>query len=542
MSEAVVADPAAAAPETVVPAPLPTRRGLRAPRWMWVLGVAIVLPVTIPVLFLVGRVATAPATVWDTLATGRTGALLLRSIVFTASVTAAAAAIGVAAAWLLVRSDIGAKRTWTVLVSLPLVIPSYVLALALLSFSGARGLFADLTGITIPSISGGFGAWLALTLSTYPYVFLVARAALRNVDPAFEEAARSLGAGPWRAFRTVVLPQVRPAVAAGSLLVALYTLSDFGAVSLMGFDVFTRVIYAQYQGRLDRTPAAVLALVLILLALVIVWAEQRSRGRAAYFGTKPRRTAPTVQLAGSSRNAAHAFLTGLTFLALALPIGVLVIWLIRGLTGGQEIDMQWGAVAGSLTGSLVAAGLAMAAAIPVVVLAVRYHSRGSRWLHRTVYVMFSLPHITVALAVVFFASNYLGGLYQSFTLLVVVYGALFLAQATSAGEATLLQVNPNLENASRGLGKGAMETLRRVTLPLMWKGLLAGGVLVFLTTMKELPATLLLRPTGFDTLAVRIWSTTSDLFYARAAAPALLLLAVSAIPMYLLVVRPRRIQ
>ncbi len=540
MREAAVADPAAAAPETVVPAPPPSRRGLKAPTWMWVLAIAIVVPITVPVLFLLGRVIGSAGTAWETLSTGRTGALLVRSIVFTASVTVTAAAVGVAAAWLIVRSDVLGKRMWTVLVSLPLVIPSYVIALALLSFAGPRGLFADLTGVALPSISGGIGAWLALTLSTYPYVFLVARAALRNVDPAFEEAARSLGAGPWKAFRTVVLPQVRPAVAAGSLLVALYTLSDFGAVSLMGFDVFTRVIYAQYQGRLDRTPAAVLALSLILLALVIVWAEQRTRGRAAYFGTKPRRPAPSVSLTGGARFAAHSFLGGLVFLALALPIGVLTIWLLRGLLGGQTIDMQWGAVAGSLTGSLAAAAIAMAAAVPVVVLAVRYRGRASRWLHRTVYVMFSLPHITVALAVVFFASNYLGGLYQSFTLLVVIYGALFLAQATSAGEATLLQVNPNLEDASRGLGKGAMQTLRRITLPLMWKGLLAGGVLVFLTTMKELPATLLLRPTGFDTLAVRIWSTTNDLFYARAAAPALLLLTVSAIPMYLLVIRPRR--
>ncbi len=541
MREATAVEAAGSAPpEVILPAPPETARRTGAPRWMWGLALGVVVPIMVPIVFLAARVVGSAGSAWDTLSTGRTGALLVRSVTFTASVTVAAAAIGVAAAWLIVRSDIAGKRTWTVLVSLPLVIPSYVLALAFLSFAGPRGLFADLTGLSLPTISGGFGAWLALTLSTYPYVFLVARAGLRNVDPSYEEAARSLGAGPWHAFRTVVLPQVRPAVAAGSLLAALYTLSDFGAVSLMGFDVFTRVIYAQYQGRLDRTPAAVLALVLILLALAIVWAEQRTRGRAAYFGSRPRRTPPLVALAGGNRAAAYGFLGGVCAIALALPIGVLVTWLVRGLVGGSAIDMRWGAVAGSLTGSLAAALLAMTGALPIVILAVRYRSRASRWLYRAVYVIFSLPHITVALAVVFFAANYLGGLYQSFTLLVLVYAALFLAQATSAGEATLLQVNPNLEDASRGLGKTAWSTLRRVTLPLMWKGLLAGGVLVFLTTMKELPATLLLRPTGFDTLSVRIWSTTNDLFYARAAAPALLLLAASAIPMYLLVIRPRR--
>ena len=138
---------------------------------------------------------------------------------------------------------------------------------------------------------------------------------------------------------------------------------------------------------------------------------------------------------------------------------------------------------------------------------------------------------------VFFASRYLGGLYQSFVLLAFIYATIFLAQATGSGRASLLQVNPHLEEASRGLGKGQLRTLREITIPLMWRGLLAGGVLVFLTTMKELPATLLLRPTGFDTLAVRIWSAADELFYARAAAPALLLVALSAIPMYYLAVR-----
>lgn len=541
MSEPVGLAPAPAGSETGQPVLAPPRPGVHgAPRWMWVLGIAVVLPALVPIGSLVVRVFGGGDVVIDTILAGRTMALLVRSIVFTLLVTAAAAAIGVTAAWLLVRSDLPGKGTWTVLVSLPLVIPSYVIALALLSFFGGRGLFADVTGFALPSISGGFGAWLTLTLSTYPYVFLVARAAFRNLDPAHEEAARSLGAGAWRAFRTVVLPQLRPAVAAGSLLAALYTLSDFGGVSLMGFDVFTRVIYAQYQGRLDRTPAAVLALVLIALALVIVWGEQRTRGRAAYFGTRPRRLPPLVKLSRRGRAVAYGGLGVLTFAGLALPIGVLSAWLIRGVAGGQTIDMRWGAVAGSLTGSLVAAVLAMAAALPVVVLAVRHPGAASRWLRRAVYVIFSLPHITVALAVVFFAANYLGGLYQSFTLLVLVYAALFLAQAVSAGEAALLQVDPNLEEASRGLGRGSLATLWNITVPLMWKGLLVGGALVFLTTMKELPATLLLRPTGFDTLAVRVWSTTNDLFYARAAAPALVLLLVSAVPMYLLVIRPRR--
>jgi iron(III) transport system permease protein len=499
----------------------------------------VLVPVAIPMAFLLADVVASSSAAWDVLFSVRTLELVVRSLVFTAAVTVTAAVIGVSAAWITFRIDLRGRRLWTVLVTLPLVIPSYVIALTLISFFGTGGLFADLTGVGLPAVSGFWGAWLALTLSTYPYVFLITRTALRRVDPAYEEAARGLGASAWRAFRTVVLPQLRPSIAAGSLLVALYTLSDFGAVSLMRFDSFTRVIYAQYQGRLDRTPAAVLSVVLVVIALVVLWAEQKSRGRAAYFSRRPTRPMRRINVARRPRLAAYAYLGGLVGLGLVLPLTTLLIWWLRGVGRGSVIDMRWGAVVGSLSGSTAAALIAMAAAIPVVVLTVRYRSRPSRALDRSVYMVFSLPHITVALAVVLFGAQFLGPFYQSFLVLVVVYAILFLAQATGSGAAALLQVNPHLEDAARALGRGPLRTLREVTVPLIWRGLLSGGALVFLTTMKELPATLLLRPTGFDTLAVRIWSTANDLFYARAAAPALLLVAVSAVPTYLILSRLR---
>jgi iron(III) transport system permease protein len=499
----------------------------------------VLVPISVPLVFLGGRVLGAGGSAWDVITAGRTVELLVRSILFTGSVTAAAGVIGVAAAWLTVRVDLRWRGMWTVLVALPLVIPSYVIALTFLSFAGPRGLFADLTGIGLPAVSGFPGAWLALTMSTYPYIFLVTRAALRRIDPILEEAAHGLGSTTWRTFRTIVLPQLRPSIVAGGLLAALYTLSDFGAVSLMRFDVFTRVIYAQYQGRIDRTPAAVLSIVLIVVALLVLWLEQRTRGRAAYFPARSHRRTRTVRLSSRGTAAATTYLGTLVFFGLVLPLGTLAAWLIRGAARGDVIDMRWGAVTGSLAGSTAAALIAMVAAVPIIVLSVRYRSRLTAWLERGVYLIFSLPHITVALAVVFFGATYLGPLYQSFVVLVIVYAVLFLAQATGVGAASLLQVNPNLEEASRGLGRTRFETLRRVTLPLISRGLLTGGALVFLTTMKELPATLLLRPTGFDTLAVRIWSTANDLFYARAAAPALMLVAVSAVPTYLILTRMR---
>ena len=515
--------------------PPQSRTGRKAPWWMWAAGVLIVLPLVFPLVFLFFRVLGASDAALDILFDLRTAELALRSTVLTVLVTATAVAVGVAAAWVISSTEVPGRKAWGVLVPLPLVIPSYVLALSFLAASGPRGTLATVTGWDVPVLDGLPGAWLALTLSTFPFVYLMVLAALRRLDPALEDAARGLGASRWRSFWTVTLPQLRPAIGAGALLAALYTLSDFGAVSLMRYAAFTTAIYAQYAGRIDRTPAAVLSVLLILIALVIIWAEQRTRGNAAYHTSRPARRRSRQRLSTGERIAALGFLVSVVTLGVVIPVVVLTTWAWRGARVGETVTIDWGAVGGSLVGSSLAAVLAMAAAIPIVVLTVRYRGRASGWLERTVFVTFSLPHITVALAVVFFAVRYLGPLYQSLTLLVVVYASIFLAQATGATRASMLQVNPSVEEASRSLGRGPLQTLRSITVPLIRPGLLAGGALVFLTTMKELPATLLLRPTGFDTLAVRIWSAANELFYARAAASALVLLGLSAIPLYLLV-------
>jgi iron(III) transport system permease protein len=297
------------------------------------------------------------------------------------------------------------------------------------------------------------------------------------------------------------------------------------------------VVYAQYSGRLDRTPAAVLALLLVALALIVVWAERVTRGRAAYHGRPVARPARVVSLRGAKRLAGLAGLAALGLLGVGLPVAVLVTWVGRG--SGSGSAFPWGAVGGSVGASLLAAGLVAIVALPTAVLVARYPSRRTAWIERVAYTVFALPHITVGLAVVAFSSRYLGGLYQSLTVLVAVYASVFFAQALGAARSSLLQVSPSLEEASRSLGAGTMRTMIRVTAPMVRRGLIAGALLVFLTTMKELPATLLLRPTGFDTLAVDIWSAADSFLYSRAAGPALLLIAISAVPMYLLATRER---
>lgn len=511
----------------------------RAPRGLVVLGVIITALALLPLAYLLIRAAGAPLRAWELLAQPRTLAIAANSIALTAAVTAASILLAVPLAWLLIRTDLPGRRLWTVALVLPLVIPSYVGAFTLLAMLGPKGilqgLLAPLGVQRLPEIYGFPGAWLALTLFSYPYVLLTVAASLRRMDASLEEAAASLGYSPWRTFRRVTLPLLRPAIAAGGLLVALYTLSDFGAVSLLRFSAFTQAIYTQYRGSFDRSFAALLALQLVLLTLALLWAEQQARGRGRISRTSGTgsRSLRTVRL-GRWRWIALAFAGAVALFALILPLVVMFDWLLAGLRNGETWRPLWRATLNSLGAAGLAALVTVLAALPIAVLAVRYPGRLSRWLERGSTVGYGLPGVVIGLSLVFFGARYLPMLYQTLPLLVFAYAVRFLPQALGSTRGSLLQVNPLLHEAARGLGLSPAQTWLRVTLPLVRPGLLAGAALVFLTTIKELPVTLMLAPTGFTTLSTEIWSATAEAFYARAALPALLLVAVSSLSIGLL--------
>ncbi len=497
-------------------------------------AVFVVGLVLLPLAYLVVRATTGGGDAWEILTRPRTLELVLRTGGLVAAVVAATIVIGVPLAWLVVRSDLPGRRIWAVAAALPLVIPSYVAALALLGAFGPRGLLQRLLeepfGVErLPEIYGFTGAFLALTLSTYPYVFLLTAAALRALDPALEEAARGLGRSPLAVFREVTLPALRPAIGAGGLLVALYSLADFGAVSLMQYRVLTHAIYLQYRSLFDRTPAAVLGLVLVVLTAVVLILEARTRKRARYHRTTPgtARQARRVRL-GRWRWPALAFCGAVVGLFLAVPLAVLVYWSARSVEMGRGIDLAWQAAFNSVLASGLAAGAAVLAALPVAYLADRYRSPGTRLLERAAYSANALPGIVIALSLVFFAARYGGPLYQTLALLVFAYVVRFLPQALAGASSALQTVDPRLEEAARGLGRSQLKAVLQVTAPLAAPGILAGGALVFLSAMKELPATLLLRPIGFDTLATEIWAHTALGAYSRAAPEALLLIVLSA--------------
>jgi iron(III) transport system permease protein len=498
-------------------------------------GLLVAVLAVVPVGYLLVLAVGAERSALELAFRERTLGVLWRTVALAATVTTASILLAVPLGWLTVRTDLPWRRFWSVATVLPLVVPSYVGGYALIAAFGPRGAlqsFLEPLGVQrLPEIYGFGGAALALTLFSFPYVLLAVRSALSGLDPAFEEVSRSLGRGPWQTFFGVTLPQLRPAIAAGALLVALYALSDFGAVSLLQFDSFTRAIYVQYRASFDRTLAAVLALMLVGLTLLILYAESRVRGRARYYrsgagagGRRPRRVA-----LGGWRIPALAFCSTVVGLAVAVPVATIAYWLARGVAAGEPLRLVWGAAANSLLAASLTALLAAAAAVPIAMLVVRYPSPVSSLVERATYTGYALPGIVIGLSLVFVGAHWLPWLYQTLPLLVVAYLVLFVPQAVGATRASLLQVSPRLEEAARTLGDSPRAVLRRVTLPIIRPGLLAGAALVFLTTMKELPTTVLLAPTGFDTLAVRIWSATAEGFFARAAAPALLMVGVAAL-------------
>ena len=456
--------------------------------------------------------------------------LVVNTVLLVAGVVAASIAVAVPTAWLVTRTDLPWRRAWAVGAALPLVIPSYVAALCLLGLLGERGLLAQALGIDhLPEPTGYWGAVVALTLSTYPYVYILAQAAFRELDPALDEAARSLGLTGRRAFWRVTIPAVRPAVALGSLLVTLYVLSDFGVVSLMRYDSLTRAIYLQYRSLFDRTPAAVLALVLVGMTAVALAFELRARSRGRLWRTAPgaRRHPAPVRL-GRGRFLALAWCAAVTGIFLVIPAGVLAYWLARGLANERIDELPWSEAVHSLGASGLAAVAAVCAALPVAVLASRFPSRYSRVLERLSYAGNALPGLVIALSLVFFAARYASPVYQTLGLLVFAYVVRFFPQALSGVDTALSRVSPRMEEAARGLGRGPLATTWLVTAPLARPGLLAGAALVFLSTMKELPATILLRPIGFDTLATEVWTATQVGAYSQASVPALLLICLSA--------------
>jgi iron(III) transport system permease protein len=502
---------------------------------------AVAVAVLLPVVWLVKAavdVGLAEAIAIST--RPQTLAVFLNSAVLVVVVTAASILLGVPLAYLTVRTDLPFPRLWTVAVSLPLVVPSYIGAFAFVSALGPRGAFQRLLapfGVeSLPTIYGFGGAALVLTLYTYPYVFITTRAALKSLDTTLVDAARTLRHSRWSAFKRVTVPQIKPAVAAGSLLVALYALADFGTPAIMRYDAFTRVIFVEFNS-FGRDVAALLSLQLVGVTLLILALESRVRGDQPLYAGRQGGRADRVPL-GIWRYPAMLLPAAVASLALVVPLGILLLWFARGAAQtGAALSLELSTVVNSVGVAAAAALAATLAGLPVAYLAARYRSRLSESFERASYVGYAVPGVVLGLALVYLGTQFATPLYQTLVLLVFAYVVRFLPQAVGSMRASFLRVNPALPEAARTLGRTSVGAFRAVTLPLVAPGLLGGAALVFLTTMKELPATLLLAPTGFDTLVTRVWTAHGAGYFGEAAVPALILLGVSALSMLVILSR-----
>ena len=425
------------------------------------------------------------------------------------------------------------------------MIPSFVGAFALISTFAPGGLVDEWVGFgTPPRVEGYWGAFAVLVLLSYPYVYLPVVARLSTLPPELEETARSLGRPPGAVFRTIVLPQSWGAIGAGALLVFLYVVSDFGAVALMRYDALTRRIEATRL--FDRTTSITLSALLAVVALVIVAAERRfaRRRRSVEVAPVGRRTFQADL--GGWRVPALGFAIGVVVVALVGPVVVLATWAWRGLGGAGRFSgpaVGFSELATPLANttiiSVVAAVVTVALVLPIAYLTMRHRSRVSGTLDSFVVAGFALPGLVIALSLVFWvlSSSILRPLYQTYALLVFAYAVHFGAQAVRGSQVAVSGVPRRVEDAARALGAGRVRRFFTVELPLMRPGLAAAAGLVLLSCMKELPATLLLAPIGFETLATRIWSAAENGFLARAGLASLLLIAASAVLTWFLTIR-----
>ena len=500
----------------------------RRRRFPWLLGpvsVIIVAALLSPLgLIVIQSVQAGWSQIWPALDRAFVVTLLWNTVRLAILVTVLSAVLGTGAAWLTERTALPGRRVWSVLLIVPLVVPDFVLSWAWSS--------------VFPSVQGYFGATLVMTLHLYPLVYLPMTAAFRAADPGQEEAARSLGLSRWAVWVRISVRQARSVLLGGCLLVCLSLMAYYGAFEDLHYQTFTTAIFGELQTQFNPAGAAALSIVLVILSLLVLGGETafRERGRLQRSGPMAQRAQQPIPLRVRTRLLALTAIALLTGLALGFPVVVVCYWMAAGVSSALPSAVGLGALAGytalySAMGALAATILAL----PVSLLAVRHQRRWSTALERSTFITQAIPGVVIGLALVFVASRYLGFLYQSPELLVASYTLMFFPLGLVAVTSSVLRASPRLEEAGRSLGRKPWAVRLTVTLPLLAPGLAAAFCFVFLSAATELTATLLLVPTGVQTLATQFWAYAEQGVSFGAAAPyAAAMILMSAVPAYLL--------
>ncbi len=525
--------------------------------WPWslaALGVAGL--VAVPILTVVSSLAHPAWAIWAHLWRTQLPELLVNTVALVTTVGLGVLVLGTTLAWLVVTCEFPGRRVFEWALVLPLALPAYVIGFVFLGIfeypgpiqTALRGWLGP--GTRLPDLRAGWGVALVMTLVYYPYVYTLARAALAEQAPEFLESARGLGRSRTAVLFRVTLPLARPALAAGTALACMEALADFGTVATFGVRTLTEAIYRVWHGMFDRAAATQLAAILLGLAGLLLALERLSRGRARYtHARRPARPPARLALGGVRAGAATALCLGTLTLAFGLPVGQLAVWAVEA-AGQGNVPEGFGR---ALVQSLALAGSAALVVTAVAALLAYALRRQPTSLvagaARLAGLGYALPGAVIAVGVLLplawldraLATGlaWLTGAEPGLLLTGSVAGLLFaylvrfLAVGGQTVEASLARIPRSLDEAARSLGARGLRTLRAIHFPLARRGLVAALTLVFVDVMKELPATLLLRPFGLETLAVAVWRRTAESLWVEAAVPALALVLAGLGPVVL---------
>ena len=518
-------------------------------RLVWrVIALLVAALVAAPLIVLLTRIGEADASLLDHLLEHVLPRVLGQTLLLTILVAAGSATLGAGLAWLVSRYRFPGRDLFSWALLLPLALPAYVLAfvaVGLLDFAGPlqtglRALFGP--DLRLPAVRSVGGAALVLSLSFYPYVYLLCRSAFDSQGQRAMEAARSLGLSRRQAFWRVALPMSRPWLAAGLLLVVMETLADFGTVSVFNVDTFTTAIYKSWFGLFSLGTAAQLASLLLLVGFAIAMTEHRLRGRAGYWST-----GRSVAAAGETLPAHRGWLAsiacfGVLLLAFLLPLAQLTLWALAGWHGVDVASLR--AAGRTLLLGLAAAMLVVATALLLAYARREAPGRLTEAATRLATLGYAIPGAVLAVGV-FVALSLADRVLPAITgvdwriggtlvAILLAYVARFLAVGFGPVEAGMTRIGRALDDAARVLGAGSRRRLLRIHLPLLAPSLFTAAALVLVDVMKEMPITLMTRPFGWDTLAVRIFELTSEGQWEAAALPSLALVATGLLPLILL--------
>lgn len=520
-------------------------------------AVMAALMVIVPILVIVASAFQPETQIWQHIVETLLADLLKNTLVLCLGVLTLTFVLGVGSAWLTGVCDFPGRSVLNWALMLPLAMPTYVLAFVYISlwdYSGPVQSFLRAHGVPtrgwFPDIRSAGGVIIVMSLALYPYVYLLARSAFQTQGKRILEVSRALGHRPSKAFIKASLPMARPWIAGGLMLVLMETLADFGAVSIFNYDTFTTGIYKAWFGFFSLSAAAQLSALLLVFAFLVVIAEQHLR-RKMQFSQVGKLSMETgrIRLSGWRRAAACVLLTLLVLAAFLVPGLQLVVWSVGSLTA--EIDGQyWGLLIRSLFFSAMAAGIIVALGILMAYTQRNFTDAFTRWIIRLATMGYALPGTVLAVGIVIIVTAVdkpliwaalsvfgieLGSVFNGTILAVLfAYTVRFLTAGFNGISSSMLRITKSLDEAASLMGITGLKLLGRVHIPILKNGLLTAALLVFVDVMKEMPMTLMTRPFGWDTLAVKIFELTSEGEWQRAALPSITLVVAGLIPILLL--------